>query len=69
MTRLMSSKEPQQRKWSAWLVEQFLRGTEAEFEGRIPQLLKELLQRLVDAEQAVLSAVWSALKALNARVS
>lgn len=69
MTRQMSSKDPQQRKWSAWLVEQFLRGTEANFEGRIPQILKELLQRLVDGEQAVLTAVWLALKALNARVS
>lgn len=68
MTRQMSSKDAKQRQWSAWLVEQFLRGTEAEFEGRIPQILKELLQRLVDGEQAVLVAVWSALKALNARV-
>lgn len=69
MTRQMSSQDPQHRKWSTWLVEQFLRGTAAEFEGRIPQLLKELLQRLVDGEQAVLAAVWSASKALNARVS
>lgn len=68
MTRQMSSKDPKQRQWSAWLVEQFLRGTEAEFGGRIPQILKELLQRLVDADQAVLFAVWSALKALNTRV-
>ncbi|CAN0109074.1 unnamed protein product, partial [Scytosiphon promiscuus] len=69
MTRQISSKDPQQRKWSVWLMEQFLRGTEAEFEGRIPQILKELLQRLVDVDQAVLVAVWSALKALNSRVS
>ena len=68
MTRQMSSKDAKQRQWSAWLVEQFLRGTEAEFEERIPQILKELLQHLVDGEQAVLVAVWSALKALNARV-
>lgn len=68
MTRQMSSKDPKQRQWSAWLVEQFLRGTEAEFGGRVPQILKELLQRLVDVEQPVLLAVWSALKALNARI-
>ncbi|CAM9654236.1 unnamed protein product, partial [Hapterophycus canaliculatus] len=69
MTRQISSKDPKHRKWSLWLMEQFLRGTEAEFEGRIPQILKELLQRLVDGEQAVLLAVGSALKALNSRVS
>ncbi len=68
MTGQMSSKDPKQREWSTWLVENFLRGTHAEFGERIPQILKELLQRLVDGEQAVLLAVWSALKALNARV-
>lgn len=68
ITGQMSSKDAKQREWSTWLVEKFLRGTQAEFEERIPQILKELLQRLVDGEQAVLLAVWSALKALNARV-
>lgn len=68
MARQMSSADSRERKWAVWLVEQFLRGTGADFEGRIPQILKELLQRLVDGEQAVLIATWSALKALNARV-
>lgn len=69
MTRQMSSKDAGQRTWSAWLVEQFLHDTGADFEGRIPQILKELLQRLVDGERTVLAAVASALKALNGRVS
>ncbi|CAN0483995.1 unnamed protein product, partial [Scytosiphon promiscuus] len=47
----------------------FLRGTEADFEGRVCQILKELLQRLVDGDQTVLLGVGSALKALNTRVS
>lgn len=69
MTRQMTSKDARERKWAVWLVEQFLRGTEADFEGRVDQILKELLQRLVDGNEAVLLAVWSALKALNTRVS
>lgn len=68
MARQMSSTDPRERKWAVWLVEKFLRGTGADFEERIPQILKELLQRFVDGEQAVLIATWSALKALNARV-
>lgn len=68
MARQMSSKNSHERKWAVWLVEQFLRGTGTEFEGRAPQILKELLQRLVDGDQDVLLAVWSALKALNARL-
>lgn len=69
MTRQMTSKDPRERKWAVWLVEKFLRGTGADFEGRICQILKELLQRLVDGDEAVLLGVWSALKALNTRVS
>ena len=68
IARQMSNTDPHQRRWSVWLMEQFLRGTRADFRERVPQILKELLQRLVDGEQPVLLATWSALKALNARV-
>lgn len=68
VTRPMSHKDAKHRKWSTWLVEQLLSGSKAEFEGRVPQLLKELLQRLVDTDRDVLTAAWLALKALNARV-
>lgn len=68
VTRPMSHKDAGHRKWSTWLVEQLLCGSKAEFEDRVPQLLKELLQRLVDTDRDVLTAAWAALKALNVRV-
>lgn len=68
ITRPMSCQDAKKRKWSTWMVEQLLRGSRAEFEERVPQLLKELLQRLVDTDHDVLNATWLALKALNVRV-
>ncbi|CAM9376956.1 unnamed protein product, partial [Choristocarpus tenellus] len=68
MTKMLSTDDPKQRRWAAWLVQQFLAGTQADFEEKVPLLLKELLQRLVDTDRDVLREVWAALKALNARI-
>ncbi|CAM9978455.1 unnamed protein product, partial [Phaeothamnion confervicola] len=68
ITGRMSNEDPRQRAWASWMLEQFLKGTVTDFESQVPMLLKELLQRLADADAAVLAAALAALRALNARV-
>ncbi|CAM9338279.1 unnamed protein product [Discosporangium mesarthrocarpum] len=68
MTKMLSKEDAKQRKWAGWLVQQFISGTQADFEQEVPFLLKELLHRLVDTDKEVLVAVWNALKALNAQI-